>query len=157
MVLPEAKQEAVISWILSDEPPISGFWRVEIALADSVVLPGSSLDLSVTCDHDGFVWIFTEDSGRAVLLYPQESDEKANRHNIAAKASRAVPGPDDDFGIQAGLEEGTELLMVLVTAENSKATSWRHLAALRPDLSVKPAPLKTGDWGSTQISYRVTR
>jgi len=92
---------------------------------------------------------------RGVLLYPQEEDAAVDRHRIAAGRRRAVPGPKDAFGLQAGTDAGDEVLIVITTHHSSKTKAWACLAVLRPDLRVKPAPIRTGSWGATQLRYEV--
>lgn len=153
--LPSSTKSAAISRIGPAEKPSSGFWCVDAALTAESVTPGMLLDLTIEVDHDGYAWVFTVERDRAILVYPQDEDAAAKRHRVEAGRRRAIPGEPDEFGVQAGTMAQQEVLIVIATAHASKAAAWGCLAALRPDLPIKAVPIRTGEWGATELRYEV--
>ncbi|VUX54959.1 protein of unknown function [uncultured Woeseiaceae bacterium] len=153
--LPDATKESIIAWSISTPAPASGFWQVDADLVSDTVEPGSLLELTVETDHSGYVWVFTAEEKRGVLLYPQDEDLEPSHHVIEAGDRRAIPATQDFFGLRAGLASGDEVLMVIVTDSPEAGPAWSHLAALRPDLASKVVPVRAGQWGAAQLRYRV--
>lgn len=154
--LPSVTKERIIAWFAPQRLPKSGLWRVDAALGSKQIGRGMPLNLMVEADHDGFVWVFDVKGNVALLVYPHEkADVEAKRNVISVGVRRAIPGPDDAGGLRAETHPGKEVLIVIVNGSPSPSDALARLGTLRPDLSIKAVPIKTGEWGATELRFEV--
>ena len=154
--LPSTTKESVVRKVTVEEYPPAGLFRVRAALGSGAVGRGMPLDLTLEADHDGYVWVYDVKGGMASRVYPfEKEDVAAQRNRVRAGENRAIPGPDDVGALQAETYPGEEVLIVIVTEGSNPSQALRCLATLRPDLTIKVSPIQTGNWGATELRFKV--
>ncbi len=135
-------------------PPLFvGNIGVTASLVTTSVLPGSSLDITISSSGRGYAWIFSQENGIYKLLFPVHGSL-----DIAPESPVQFPLKFNGKDIQITAEEtkGSYSLLAIVTSVDKKEFAEKLSLQFNPKITAK-AGISHGSpiWGAKELYYKV--